>query len=189
MILLTRPPSGCIATILRLKSQVSFKETIDPTWDYVDSSMWTMIEFACAHVCVALPSLRILLGRFFPKSLWASMSRSRTRTTERSHNYPPKIELSSPTPEPLPPKKSKFSWMQIDTDGDETSPTSPNWSSKWSPRPWTGPTHPAPTKNHHRLDSTERISLTHLKTATHPVPGSTDDLNYPWEEDKVYVRH
>ncbi|KAF2014114.1 hypothetical protein BU24DRAFT_441763 [Aaosphaeria arxii CBS 175.79] len=58
---------GCITTIVRLHSLLTFKIGMDPTWDYVPVTIWTGLELGSGFVCVSLPSIRILLKMILPK--------------------------------------------------------------------------------------------------------------------------
>lgn len=58
--------SGCITTILRLHSLLSFSISIDPTWEYSDVTIWTGAELAAGIICASLPSIRKLLVMMIP---------------------------------------------------------------------------------------------------------------------------
>ncbi|CAI6342044.1 unnamed protein product [Periconia digitata] len=58
---------GFIATIVRLKFLLDFKISIDPTWDYVEVTIWTTIELASGFASVCLPSIRQLVVMFLPE--------------------------------------------------------------------------------------------------------------------------
>ncbi|KAI4630867.1 hypothetical protein J4E83_002391 [Alternaria metachromatica] len=60
---------GCIATIIRLFVLLTFKISVDPTWDYVKVTVWTELELAAGFACVSLPSIRILVVRMLPKNV------------------------------------------------------------------------------------------------------------------------
>ncbi|KAJ4288928.1 hypothetical protein N0V90_011269 [Kalmusia sp. IMI 367209] len=85
--------------------------TIDPTWDYVPVTIWTEIELACGYVCVSLPAIRVLLSRVFPKSMFASISRSRNGN---DRSTPQKLEPML-APKPIKKKRRESSWMRITT--------------------------------------------------------------------------
>lgn len=80
---------GCIATIIRLRTLLSFGFSLDPTWDYVPVTIWTELELAAGFVCVSLPSIRILVVRCLParvKDLLSHVTRSsRSRSNPRSN--------------------------------------------------------------------------------------------------------
>ncbi|KAJ8111237.1 hypothetical protein OPT61_g6125 [Boeremia exigua] len=59
---------GCITTIVRLRSLLTFKISVDPTWDYVPVVIWTELEITAAFACVSLPAIRVLLVKITPKS-------------------------------------------------------------------------------------------------------------------------
>ncbi|KAK7187414.1 hypothetical protein DPSP01_002538 [Paraphaeosphaeria sporulosa] len=58
-----------VVSILRLHSLVHFAKSINPTWDYWAVSNWSTVEINVGIMCVCMPSLRIILVRFFPKVL------------------------------------------------------------------------------------------------------------------------
>ena len=45
--------SGCITTMIRLRSLAGFKISLDPTWDYADVTIWTGAELAAGIVCAS----------------------------------------------------------------------------------------------------------------------------------------
>jgi hypothetical protein len=65
--------------MIRLKALLSFGNSIDPTWDYVDAVTWTSLELAIAMICACLPAIRNLLIRLYPKTFLTSF-RSTTTT-------------------------------------------------------------------------------------------------------------
>jgi hypothetical protein len=79
---------GCIATIVRLRTLLGFKMSIDPTWDYVPVTIWTELELLAGFACVSLPSIRILIIKILPtdiKEFLSLVSRSlRSRSTPSS---------------------------------------------------------------------------------------------------------
>ncbi|ROW03337.1 hypothetical protein VSDG_01261 [Cytospora chrysosperma] len=56
---------GLIATIIRLKTLSAFGDLSDPSWSYVPLVYLTTVELAAGIVASCLPSVRILLERFF----------------------------------------------------------------------------------------------------------------------------
>lgn len=53
--------------MIRLNYLSYFGSSIDPTWDNVDTQIWSVIEVGVAVICACLPTLRPLLGLFFPR--------------------------------------------------------------------------------------------------------------------------
>jgi hypothetical protein len=85
---------GCIATIVRLRTLLGFKMSIDPTWDYVPATIWTELELLAGFACVSLPSIRILVVKILPAevkeflSLVTRSSRSRSNpSSKRSQEH------------------------------------------------------------------------------------------------------
>lgn len=56
---------GLIATILRLRTLSVFGSLNDPTFDYIPVVYWTVIELAAGIITSCMPSIRILLEKFF----------------------------------------------------------------------------------------------------------------------------
>lgn len=56
-----------IVSILRLQSLVHFAVSNNPTWDQADVINWSNIEINVGIICACLPSLRVILVRFFPR--------------------------------------------------------------------------------------------------------------------------
>ncbi len=79
--------SGCITTIVRLRSLLTFKISVDPTWDYVPVVIWTELEITAAFACVSLPAIRVLLVKITPKSLKGWLS----EVTQASSNLTPRV--------------------------------------------------------------------------------------------------
>jgi hypothetical protein len=156
--------SGCIATMARLHTLLSFKTTIDPTWDYVPVTIWTELELACGFVCVSLPAVRVLVVRIIPKSLITSItSKSRSRSAQTPN-------IGSDT-QKLPHKR--LSWIHISTDHDDE--TTINDSKSRSSRLWPpkSPQSRTRSQTHQRLGSTiqeETANMSHLRTCTQSVP-------------------
>ncbi|KAF1968089.1 hypothetical protein BU23DRAFT_269783 [Bimuria novae-zelandiae CBS 107.79] len=89
---------GCIATFIRLQSLLTFKTTIDPTWDYVPITIWSEVELSCAFACVSLPAIRILLVKMFLHSIFSSANRSRNTTNPTT----PQIMYPKSMPQAIP---------------------------------------------------------------------------------------
>jgi hypothetical protein len=79
---------GCIATIIRLRTLLAFKVSIDPTWDYVPVTIWTELELLVGFICVSLPSIRILFVKMLPTQVKEFLSHithiSRSRSSKGS---------------------------------------------------------------------------------------------------------
>ncbi|KAK1997403.1 hypothetical protein LX36DRAFT_73664 [Colletotrichum falcatum] len=54
---------ACVASMVRLKFLVSFSNTFDPTWDNVETLVWSTLEINLAMICGSLPALRPLFIR------------------------------------------------------------------------------------------------------------------------------
>ncbi|KAF2730968.1 hypothetical protein EJ04DRAFT_579458 [Polyplosphaeria fusca] len=80
---------ACITTILRLHSLLTFKISIDPTWDYAPATIWTVFELLSGFVCVCLPAVRVLLKKILPKGLQSSFRSSTGRSNNTSSKSDP----------------------------------------------------------------------------------------------------
>ncbi|KAL7945045.1 GPCR, PTH11-type [Trichoderma barbatum] len=57
-----------VVSILRLKSLIQFgSDSLNPTWDFYEVSVWSVVEINVGLICICLPSLRLMLVRIFPK--------------------------------------------------------------------------------------------------------------------------
>lgn len=61
---------------LRLHSLVSFASSINPTWDQVDVVTWSAIEVNVGIICACLPTIRVILVRFFPSIMGTTKNSS-----------------------------------------------------------------------------------------------------------------
>ncbi|KAH8669062.1 CFEM domain-containing protein [Xylariales sp. PMI_506] len=55
-----------VVSIFRLRSLVTFANSQNPTWDDLDGSLWSTLEINVGIICACMPSLRLILVRFFP---------------------------------------------------------------------------------------------------------------------------
>ncbi|KAF2678735.1 hypothetical protein K458DRAFT_376105 [Lentithecium fluviatile CBS 122367] len=155
---------GCITTIIRLHTLLSFKTTIDPTWDYVPVTVWTELELACGFVCVSLPAVRILLVTLFPRSLLSSISpKSRSRSAPT-----PNLDTNNAQK----PDGKRPSWMHISTNNYDT--TIADESQLRSSRRWPGTSSQSRSRSRsqNRLSSmlqTAKTDLSHDRTRTPPM--------------------
>ncbi|KAH8767580.1 integral membrane protein [Hyaloscypha finlandica] len=70
---------GCVVSMIRLKSLLSFGNSLDP-WDYVDVVIWTIAELAVAMVCSCFPAMRNLLMRIYPRAFLSSIRHTNDKT-------------------------------------------------------------------------------------------------------------
>ncbi|CAP70172.1 uncharacterized protein PODANS_3_2710 [Podospora anserina S mat+] len=90
-----------VASALRVQSLLVSHVT-DRTYDII-GTLWTIIEYNLAFVCLCLPSVRVLLVRTWPTIFKSSVGRSQTSGATAGHRYaragggattwPVKIEL------------------------------------------------------------------------------------------------
>ncbi|KAL6704955.1 hypothetical protein ACN47E_007500 [Coniothyrium glycines] len=76
---------GCITTILRLRALMTFEISIDPTWDFVSTTIWTELELAAIFLCVSLPAIRLLVVNILPTRVHEFCSRATRRSSENDH--------------------------------------------------------------------------------------------------------
>ncbi|KJZ79578.1 hypothetical protein HIM_01047 [Hirsutella minnesotensis 3608] len=55
-----------VVSILRLRATNFTSHTTNPTRDFLEIGLWSMIEINVGIICVCMPSLRLLLVRLFP---------------------------------------------------------------------------------------------------------------------------
>lgn len=55
-----------ITSCIRLRTIVLFARSTNPTWDYVDTLIWTGLECAVSIIVTSLPAIRALAGRMSP---------------------------------------------------------------------------------------------------------------------------
>jgi len=55
-----------VVSILRLSSVVQFANSRNPTWDQTNAIKWSNIECSVGIICACLPTLRVILVKFFP---------------------------------------------------------------------------------------------------------------------------
>jgi hypothetical protein len=113
---------GCIATIIRLRTLLSFGFSLDPTWDYVPVTIWTELELAAGFVCVSAPSIRILIVRSLPKRFKDFLSQ--VTHSSRSRSNPP----SNPSQQREREWKKPSSWINISQDPKDSGHGSMLWS-------------------------------------------------------------
>jgi hypothetical protein len=82
--------SVTVVSMLRLRSLVHFANTTNMTWDYLEASLWSVIECQVGIICSCMPSIRLGLTRLFPK-IMGSTNRSTAKDTGapsgRSHGH------------------------------------------------------------------------------------------------------
>ncbi|KAK5232368.1 hypothetical protein LTR99_010524 [Exophiala xenobiotica] len=55
-----------LVSILRLYSLITLGDTWNPTWDFVPIGYWSDLEFNIGIACICMPSVRVVLRRYFP---------------------------------------------------------------------------------------------------------------------------
>jgi hypothetical protein len=120
---------GCIATIIRLRTLLAFKVSIDPTWDYVPVTIWTELELLVGFICVSLPSIRILFVKILPTQVKEFLSHithiSRSRSSKGSNQEQKQEWVNKPV-----------SWIKISAGADNNTRSSDgkkSLNSIWTP--------------------------------------------------------
>lgn len=79
--------TGAIVTlvsILRLASIATFANSRNPTWDNWSLVFWSTMEVSIGFMCCTLPTLRLVLKRFFPRVFNTEVSKSGVSRTRMS---------------------------------------------------------------------------------------------------------
>jgi len=66
---LTSAPSTCVISIVRLCTLDAAATSPDSTWDNTEAALWSYLELTVALMAACLPTLRPLVGHFFPRFL------------------------------------------------------------------------------------------------------------------------
>lgn len=76
-----------IISVIRLKSLVSFANTINISYDYVEPGLYSIIEASAGIICACLPAIRALLAIYMPQLFAPTVNRSRyTASDEEAAN-------------------------------------------------------------------------------------------------------
>lgn len=171
---------GCVATIIRLRTLLSFRISLDPTWDYVPVTIWTELELAAGFVCVSMPSIRILIMKAVPVRVREFLSHvthsSRSRSRSRSRSK------SSSKPSQQREWKKPSSWMNLSHDVKDSghgSSKGTNIDSLWSQYSLAPADHQYLRSNSHRLDSASSNYSEPKVSVTRP----------PFSEKRLDSRH
>ncbi|KAH6952510.1 hypothetical protein BKA56DRAFT_605028 [Ilyonectria sp. MPI-CAGE-AT-0026] len=70
-----------IVSIIRLRYLVFYQRTVNPTWDLVPLTNWSLVEVDVGVICACMPALRILITRVLPDLLTSSDSNRRPAPT------------------------------------------------------------------------------------------------------------
>ncbi|KAG4437103.1 hypothetical protein IFR05_007401 [Cadophora sp. M221] len=60
--------SSVVISILRVQSIIGFGNSLDPSWDYIIITTWSIFEVYIALITASLPTIRHLLVYLFPRS-------------------------------------------------------------------------------------------------------------------------
>ena len=109
---------GCVATIMRLPALSTFKISIDPSWDYVPTTIWTELELSAGFLCVSLPSIRLLIVRLLPKRVKEFLSNITHPSRSRSNGHPTPQQFVLPEQRKW---KRPSSWIDISANSTNIS--------------------------------------------------------------------
>ena len=99
--------SVTVISILRLKSLLKFRSnSLNPTWDFSEVSLWSDIELNVGLICICLPSLRQLLVHLSSRCMKLSQQEymrhiSPVQREPIPVSEKPKYDLTKPLP-PIP---------------------------------------------------------------------------------------
>jgi hypothetical protein len=71
--------STCIISVIRLVYLHVVTSSEDPTWDYVELTLWSVAELNCGILCASLQTLRPLLSKFIPGLAFSGSNEGRVR--------------------------------------------------------------------------------------------------------------
>ncbi|EWZ28632.1 uncharacterized protein FOBCDRAFT_227717 [Fusarium oxysporum Fo47] len=57
-----------VVSVIRLQTLVLFAKSSNPTWDYWNVAVWSVIEIHVGMICTCLPTLRLILVRLFTRT-------------------------------------------------------------------------------------------------------------------------
>ncbi|KAH6718729.1 hypothetical protein BKA61DRAFT_669068 [Leptodontidium sp. MPI-SDFR-AT-0119] len=60
--------SSVVISILRVQSIIGFRDSLDPSWDYIIVVIWSLLEVYGALITASLPTIRQLLVIYFPRT-------------------------------------------------------------------------------------------------------------------------
>ena len=60
-------PSVTVVSIIRVKALITLGRSSNMTWDNYPVALWSTIEMNVGIMCICMPTLRLMLVRFFPK--------------------------------------------------------------------------------------------------------------------------
>lgn len=110
--------SACFLSALRLGFIARFGKSDDPTYDYLQPSVWSFVEVAMAIICACMPTFRSLCSHFgcfgnifarlsrrgrLPSSPAAGSHMDRTSALFRSSTHPSPLSVAESL-EPLAPR-------------------------------------------------------------------------------------
>ncbi|KAF4454292.1 hypothetical protein F53441_3166 [Fusarium austroafricanum] len=81
-----------VFSIIRLPFLISLGKTTNPTWEYVEVTIWSIWETELGMVCASLPAIRHLFKHLWPNAMATiaskmSSSTNKTSTTDKSGSW------------------------------------------------------------------------------------------------------
>lgn len=71
-----------VLSILRLQSLVHFANSVNPTWDQWDVTLWSIVEINVGIICACMPTFRTLLAHVLPRVFGSTSGSSHPRQTD-----------------------------------------------------------------------------------------------------------
>ena len=68
---------GTVISALRLSSLLTFGNTHNPSWDYLNLAVWSMTEIQTCIICACLPTAKVALSKVLPRWLGSTVKDSR----------------------------------------------------------------------------------------------------------------
>ncbi|KAF4472058.1 integral membrane [Fusarium albosuccineum] len=76
-----------VFSIIRLPFLVTLGKTTNPTWDYVEVTIWSIWETELGMVCASLPAIRHLFKHMFPNALSTIVAKMTSATGSKGTGY------------------------------------------------------------------------------------------------------
>ncbi|KAI1852711.1 hypothetical protein JX266_002252 [Neoarthrinium moseri] len=108
-----------LTSCFRLRYLLQFAKSLNPTWDYTDTVIWTSLEVKVTVIVLCLPTIRVLFARLLPSIFGTTQKSAPTKTTTpksgsaRHNNY---VDLSDGTPSLEPARQPWDSDIELDRD-------------------------------------------------------------------------
>ncbi|KAH7035914.1 uncharacterized protein B0I36DRAFT_382528 [Microdochium trichocladiopsis] len=161
-----------VISIVRLASLVQFRGSSNATFDYWGVSVWSTVEITVGIMCACMPSMRVILVRFWPRIFGSSSYASRNKSSGYGVGSKPRTGNTS----------------QADTTSKSRSTVRSSWKPKFSKRPTLPDDGPFGRSQHQshleRIDSDDDATelrptnyKTHITSSAASEHGSLEGMN------------